>query len=192
MKKFFRVLLLVSCVAGFSAAGAAEIALSNRYAGTVIDHFQLDGSGNFSPVILSEAELRGTFGTGRVIVLSQFLPDRSVTACKIGEIALNMVFARSVTTFADYSQLFVSYDTGWICVAPAPAGGAVYRGKVVGHFVGGTGRFVGATGPFESNFGGNDLSGPFVVPTEKEPAVPFPGFGSFVGSSVGTVILPKQ
>jgi hypothetical protein len=189
--RVFLHLCVISCVAWFSAAGAVELAMSNRYSGTVIDHFQLDGSGNFSPVILSEAEMKSTFGTARLSVLSQFVPDYGVTACKASEIPLNMTFARSITTFADYSQLFVSYDSGWICATPGPAGTASYRGKVMGHFVGGTGRFVGASGSFESDFGGNDLSGLFVVGTDTEPAVQFPGFGSFVGSSTGTVILPK-
>lgn len=102
-----------------------------------------------------------------------------------------MTFARSITTFVDYSQLFVSYDSGWICATPGSAGTASYRGKVIGHIVGGTGRFVGASGTLESDFGGNDLSGPFVVGTDTEPAIQFPGYGSFVGSSTGTLILLK-
>lgn len=190
MRTFFRF-LAVLCVVWFSAAGAGEFNMSNRYAGTVLDHFQLDGSGNFTPVILSEAEMKSTFGTAKLSVLSQFAPDHGVAACHDGEIPLNMIFARSITTFADYSQLFISYDEGWICGTPGPAGVASYRGKVIGHIVGGTGRFVGATGTLESNFGGNDLSGPFVIGTDTELAIPFPGYGSFVGSSTGTVILPK-
>lgn len=70
MRTFFR-LCVIACFAWFSPAGATEFNMSNRYAGTVIDHFQLDASGNFSPAILSEADMKSTFGTARLSVLSR-------------------------------------------------------------------------------------------------------------------------
>ena len=191
MRAFLR-LCAISCVAWFSAAGAAETSMWGKYAGTATEQFYLDSSGNSQTVILSEAEMKGTFGAARLSVLSQFVPDFGLTVCAQGEIPLNMAFARSVATFEDYSQLFVSYDSGWICATPGPAGAASYRGKVNGHVVGGTGHFAGASGDIESDFGGSDLSGLFVVNCPVcAPEVPFPAYGSFAGSLKGTLLLPK-
>ena len=125
-------------------------------------------------------------------VLSQYAPDFGLTVCNVGEIPLDMIYARSVTTFKDLSQFFVVFDSGWICATPGPAGAASYYGRVTGHVVGGSGRFQGASGDVESDFGGNDLAGPFVMDCHGcDPEVPFPAFGSFSGSMKGRLTLPK-
>ncbi len=184
-------LCAVACAMWLSTAGAAETAMSGTYAGTVTDQFYLDSSGNAGAIILAEAMMKGTFGASRLSVMSKFAPDFSLTTCTQGEIPLSLVFGRSITTFENDGQLFATYDSGWICVTPGPAGAATYRGRVEGHIIGGTGRFVAASGDMDGNVGGRDLSGPFVVNCSGcAPDVPFPGYGSFVGSIKGTLVQP--
>jgi len=166
--------------------------MSGRFAGTVISQFQLDESGNPSEFLVSEAEMKGALGATRLSVLSQFVPDFSLTVCEPGEIPTSLVYARSVMTFQDMSVLYASFDSGWICITPGPAGVASYYGKVSAQVVGGTGRFAGATGHMESDFSGHDLAGPFVVDCPTcAPKVPFPAYGSFVGTTSGKLVLPK-
>lgn len=188
--------LIAGCVAcgamWLPIANAADVPLSGRFAGTVISHLQFDESGNPSEFLVSEAEMKGARGATRLSVLSQFVPDFSLTVCQAGEIPTSMVYARSVMTFQDLSVLYVSFDSGWICIKPGPVGVASYYGKVSAQIVGGTGRYVGATGHMESDFGGNDLAGPFVVDCPTcVPHVPFPAYGSFVGTISGKMNLPK-
>lgn len=55
-----------------------------------------------------------------------------------------------------------------------------------------TGRFTGATGYIEGEFHGNDLAGPFVVECPTcAPQIPFPGYGSYLGTVKGEMHLPK-
>ena len=188
--------LIAGCVAccamWIPMADAGDASMSGRFAGTVITHLQFDESGNPSQFLLCEAEMKGALGATRLSVLSQFVPDFSLTECQPDEIPTVMTYARSVTTFQDMSVLYGSFDRGWICIKPGPAGVASYYGKVSAAIIGGTGRFVGATGHMDWDFGGNDLAGPFVVncPT-CPPEVPFPTYGSFVGTITGKVALPK-
>jgi len=185
-------LCAISCVAWFPMADAGDIPMSGRFAGTVINHFQLDESGNPAEFIVSEAEFKGSLGASRLSVLSQFVPDFSLTVCHPDEIPLVMVYARSVGTFQDLSVYYASYDNGWICARPGPAGVSSYYGKVTGQIVGGSGRFAGASGQVESNFHGNDLAGLFVVDCPTcAPEIPFPAYGSFLGTMTGRMILPK-
>jgi hypothetical protein len=188
--------LIALCAVALAAwapmADAGDTPMSGRFAGTVINGFQLDSSGNPSEFIVSEAEMKGSLGATRLSVLSQFVPDFSLTVCQPDEIATSMVYARSVMTFQDMSVLYASFDKGWLCIKPGPAGVASYYGKVSAQVVGGTGRMEGASGHLESDFYGHDLAGPFVVncPT-CAPEVPFPAYGSFVGTMTGKLVLPK-
>jgi hypothetical protein len=177
------VLLAILISVWLPVAGAADRPISGAYAGTVIDQLAPDG-----PFLLSEAEMKGAFGAARLSVLSQFVPAEpgSVEACGIQEVPLVMIYARSVTTFKDFSQLFVKYTDGWICASPGEPV-ASYHGWVRGTVVGGSGHFAGAGGQIESRFGGTDLAGPFVGPGE----ILFPGYGSFVGSMEGMLTLPE-
>jgi hypothetical protein len=185
-------LCAIACAAWVPMAGAGDIPISARFAGTIITGFQLDSSGNPSNFIVSEAEMKGPLGVTRLSVLSQFVPDFSLTVCQPGEIPTSMVYARSVTTFQDLSVYYAVYDSGWICIKPGPAGVASYYGHVSATIVGGTGRMTGASGHLESDFYGNDLAGPLVLncPT-CAPEVPFPTYGSFLGTMTGELVLPK-
>lgn len=185
-------LCAIACAAWVPMAGAGDIPISGKFAGTVINGFQLDSSGNPAEFIVSEAEFSGAVGTKRISVLSQFVPDFSLTMCQPGEIPLAMVYARSVTTLRDMSVYYVNYDSGWICLKPGPVGVASYYGHVAGPIVGGTGRMTGASGHLESDFYGNDLAGLFVVDCPTcAPEVPFPTYGSFLGTMTGELVLPK-
>lgn len=185
-------LCAIALAAWFPVAHAEGIPLSARFAGTVINGFQLDSSGNPAAFIVSEAEMKGALGATRLSVLSQFVPDFSLAVCQPGEVPTSMVYARSVTTLQDLSTYYVKYDSGWICLKPGPAGVASYYGRVEGTIVGGTGRMTGASGHLESDFYGNDLAGQFVVDCPTcAPEVPFPAYGSFVGTMTGKLVLPK-
>jgi len=185
-------LCAIALAAWVPMASADDIPMSAKFAGTVINGLQFDSSGNPSAFIVSEAEMKGSLGATRLSVLSEFVPDFSLTVCQPGEIPTRMVYARSVMTFQDMSLLYASFDSGWICIKPGPAGVASYYGKVSAQVVGGTGRMTGASGRLESDFYGHDLAGPFVVncPT-CPPEVPFPAYGSFVGTMIGELVLPK-
>jgi len=184
-------LCALCCAMLLPVAHADGIHLSGRFAGTVVDGFQLDASGNPASFIVSDAEFKGSLAAKRLSILSQFVPDFSLTVCQPGEIPLAMVYARSVTTLQDLSVYYVDYDSGWICGRPGPAGVASYYGHVTGQIIGGTGRFNGASGHIDSDFYGNDLAGLFVIgcPT-CAPEIPFPGYGSFLGTMTGEMILP--
>ena len=158
----------------------------------MVSHFQLDESGNPASFLISEAEMKGSLGATRLSIVSNFVPDFSLTVCQPGEIPLSLDYARSVQTLKDLSVYYADYDTGWICVSPGPAGIASYYGKVTANVIGGTGRFEGATGYLESDFGGVDLTGQFVVDCPTcAPEIPFPGYSSFVGTFTGKISLSK-
>jgi hypothetical protein len=185
-------LCAVCCAVWLPMADAGEVRLSGRFAGTAVSHFQFDDSGNPASFIISEAAFKGALGARYLSVLSQFVPDFTLTTCQQGEVPLSMVYARSVTTFEDLNVFYIDYDSGWMCGRPVPVGMASYYGRVTGQIVGGTERFVGATGRIESDFHGNDLAGPFVVDCGTcAPEVSFPGYGSFLGTMNGELILPK-
>lgn len=181
-----------SCAMWLPMADAGDIPFTGRFAGTVVNHFQLDESGNPASFIISEAEMKGSQGASRISGLSQFVPDFSLTVCQPDEIPLSLVYVRSVTTFQDLSVQYATYDSGWMCGKAGPLGVASYYGKITGQIVGGTGRFVGATGSIEGEFYGHDLTGPFVVECPTcAPEVPFPGYGSFLGTVKGEIHLPN-
>ena len=181
-----------SCAMWLPTAGAGDIPFTGRFAGTVVNHFQLDESGNPASFIISEAEMKGSQGASRVSVLSQFVPDFSLTVCQPGEIPLSLVYARSVTTFQDLSVQYATSDSGWMCGKAGPLGMAGFYGEVSAQIIGGTGRFAGATGYYEGEFHGNDLAGSFVVECPTcAPEIPFPGYGSFLGTIRGELHLPN-
>jgi len=187
MKNYMQTLLLVLCAFVVTPTQAGEARLKIEYAGVTYDSVDLTTLSD--SVLVSDASATGTFGPMDVKVLSKFIPfvpipDPDVSCALPDKIPLGLNYARSVTTFKDHSQLFVYYDSGWICVTPGAPGEASYRGWVEGHIIGGTGRFEGATGYVETEFGGFDVSGQFVA---GGPA--FPAFGSWSGVLTGTVEL---
>ena len=143
--------------------------------------------------LTADAEAKGSFGATRaqlIIKFSLISPPTGVSnedGCGPNEFTLAMDYTRSITTFKDHSQMFVFWDTGMMCSTPGPAGMASYRGWADGHIVGGTGRFEGTTGTVHTDFGGYDLSGPFVYE-----GPPFPSFGSFSGIVDGKVFFPHH
>lgn len=172
---------------------AREIDVHSSFAGTIITPITAgyDVSGNFwgpEPMIVSEAEMRGSLGPANVSVVSRFDADTQVVAdCHgTGEpgVPFSMAYAFSVNTYKDHSQLYVKFDTGWICGMPGPSGSAFYRGYVEGTIVGGTGRFAGASGTMASDFYGHDLSGGLVIGEDQRPT-----FGSFYGTTSGQLII---
>ena len=162
-------------------AQAEGVDFNLKFAGTVYDVPDF-----VDTMIITEANASGSFGADHILVISKFTPFVPVPACTTDEIPMEMTFARSVTTYKNHDQMFVYWDSGWICATPGPAGYASYRGEVTGHIVSGTGRFEGATGTVTSEFGGFDLSGPFVI---EGPA--FPIMGSFTGTVYGTVVFAE-
>lgn len=186
MKTCVRMLLLALCAFLVTPAQAEEATLKIEYSGVVYDAVDLTTLSDF--IIISDAAAKGSFGPSDVKVLSKFtrfdpVPDNT-PACEPPKVLLGMAYARSVTTYKDYSQVFIYYDNGWICVTPGLPGEASYRGWVDGNIIGGTGRFEGASGHVETEFGGFDLSGMFVA---GGPA--FPALGSWSGVMTGTIEL---
>jgi hypothetical protein len=183
MKAYARILLLAFCAVLMAPAQVGEQPIMISYSGTVYDALDLTDT-----IVISEADAKGSFGATQVRVISKFTPFVPIPApdpsCEPTETPLVMNYARSVTTFKDHSHMFVFWDRGWICVTPGPSGQASYRGWVIGHIVGGTGRFAGATGNVETGFGGIDISGPFVA---EGPL--FPALGSWAGTVHGTVVF---
>lgn len=181
MKSYAQAFLLAFCAMLMAPAQAEEVDFSLKFAGTVYDVPALQPG---DTMIITEANASGSFGAQHILVISQFTPFLPAAACVEGEIPMVMGFARSVTTYKNHDQMFVFWDSGWICATPGPAGLSSYRGEVIGHIVSGTGRFEGATGTVTSEFGGFDLSGPFVF---EGPL--FPIMGSFAGTVYGTVVF---
>lgn len=188
MKAYLRVVLVALCAFFAVPVQAGEVPLMIEYSGTVTN--MLDAVPG-DTVIISEAHAKGSFGATRVTVLSKFLPPVPAyegSPCVVGiEWYMPMEYAYSTTLFKDFSQLFVNWDSGWICATPGPSGMASYRGFVSGHIAGGEGRFAGATGvDVESDFGGHDLMGPFVPGTPM-----FPTLGTFNGTLDGRVTFAE-
>ena len=185
MKTYLRVLLLAFCAFILAPAQAGDPKLKIEYAGVVYDNVDLI---NFpDTVVISDAAAKGSFGAMDVKVISKFsqgafIPDYA-PACEAG-VLVGMEFARSIATFKDYSQLFVLFDDGYLCIYPGSPGDTYYEGYVKGHIIGGTGRFENAEGDVESDFDGFDLLGPFV-----SDGPPFPAFGSWSGVLTGTIEL---
>lgn len=181
-----RMLLLALCAFLVAPVQAEEASLKIEYSGVVYDAVDLTTLTDF--IIISDATARGSFGPLDVKVLSKFTPfdpvPEDAPACASPKVLLGMAYARSVTTYKDYSQMFIYYDHGWICVTPGLPGEASYQGWVDGHIIGGTGRFEGASGYIETDFSGFDLSGVFVAG-----GPPFPALGSWSGVLTGTVEL---
>jgi hypothetical protein len=187
MKTYLRILLLAFCAFLLASAQAGEESLKMEYAGTV--HSMVDMLNPADVVIISEADAKGSFGAMQLKVVSKFtpfvpIPDPDVS-CDSPRVPFVMDFARSVTTYKDYSQMLVFWDTGWLCGMPGPAGQVYYEGRVEGRIVGGTGRFEGATGEVVSDFDGYDLSGPLVFEGPM-----FPTLGTWNGTVTGRVELP--
>ena len=185
MKTYLRILLLAFCAFILAPAQAGDPKLKIEYAGVVYDNVDLI---NFpDTVVISDAAAKGSFGAMDVKVISKFsqgafIPDYA-PACEAG-VLVGMEFARSIATFKDYSQLFVLFDDGYLCIYPGSPGDTYYEGYVKGHIIGGTGRFENAEGNVESDFDGFDLLGPFV-----SDGPPFPAFGSWSGVLTGTIEL---
>jgi hypothetical protein len=184
MKTCARILLLAFCAFLIAPAQAGEKSLKMEYAGTV--HSMADMLVPTDAVIISEADAKGSFGAMQLKVVSKFTPFVAIpdpeAKCDPPKIPMVMEYARSVTTYKDYSQMLVFWDTGWICATPGLTGEVYYVGRVEGRIVAGTGRFEGATGEVVSDFDGYDLSGPFVFE-----GPPFPTLGSWNGTVAGTV-----
>lgn len=185
MKAYVRILLLAICAFLLAPAQAGETKLKIEYAGVVYDNIDLV---NFpDTIVVSDATAKGTFGAMDVKVISKFsqtatIPDYA-SICTSG-VLVGMEFARSIATFKDYSQLFVLFDDGYLCITPGSPGDTYYEGRVTGQIIGGTGRFENAEGSVESEFDGFDLLGPFV-----SDGPPFPAFGSWSGVLTGTIEL---
>ena len=185
MKTYMRVLLLAICAFLLAPAQAGEAKLKIEYAGTIFNMVDVTDT-----VIISDADAKGSFGAMQIRVVSKFLaplpiPDPDVScAWPPEQLPFVMQFARSVTTFKDFSEMFVVWNSGWICGTPGAPGEFSYEGFVEGEIVGGTGRFEGATGEVTSKFSGFDLAGPFVTGGPE-----FPSFGSWKGTVVGTVVF---
>jgi hypothetical protein len=185
MKTYTRVLLLAICAFLVAAAQAGEARLKIEYAGVVYD--SVDLTTLMDTIIISDAAAKGSFGAMDAKVVSKFSPFEPLPGyappCESPKIPVGMLYARSVTTFKDHSQLFVYFDSGWLCVTPGVLSGeASYDGGGKGRIIGGTGRFAGATGEIDTEFGGVDLAGQFVG---EGPA--FPAFGSWSGVLTGTI-----
>jgi hypothetical protein len=187
MKTCARLLLLAFCALFLAPAQAGEANLKIYYAGTV---FNMVDPLNFGDtIIISDADARGSFGAMQTRVVSKFIPmmpipDPEVSCNMPDKVPFVMDYARSVTTFKDHSEMFIVWDSGWLCGTPGYPGAAPYEGFVKGNIVGGTGRFEGATGEVESEFGGFDLTGPFVIGGPE-----FPSFGSWKGTVTGAVVF---
>lgn len=156
----------------FAPVGSAgETPITARYAGsgwaTHADGFVPDGS----PVSLTVVEQKGTFGDASLVITTEWVVNAGISCPDGYTIKVALVYASTVTTFADQSQLFGVAQSGWIC--GNPAGG--YFGEVSGAYVGGTGRFEGATGDFVSKFDGAYL----------EPNLEFRSIRGTVEGSVG-------
>ena len=151
-------------------AGAGETSVSMRYAGsgwdTHVDGFVPDGLN----VSLTSGTVKGTHGAGTITISAEFRLEPTIDCPATHPRKYALVYAATVLTFADQSQLFgVSYD-GWICASNE----GQYYGEVSGVYVGGTGRFESATGDFVSRYGGAYL----------EPNL---SFRSIQGTAEGTV-----
>lgn len=182
MKTYLRVLLLAFCAMLIAPAQAGEAKLKIEYAGTIFSMVDVADS-----VIISDADAKGSFGAMQVRVVSKFLapmpiPDPDVSCAWPDKVPFVMQYARSVTTFKDFSEMFIVWNVGWICGTPGEPGEASYEGFVAGDIVGGTGRFEGASGEVTSYFTGFDLAGPIVFGGPE-----FPSFGSWKGTVEGTV-----
>ena len=185
MKTYLRILLLAFCAFILAPAQAGDVKLKIEYAGVVYDNVDLI---NFpDTIVISDAAAKGSFGAMDVKVVSKFSPFANIPdyapSCSTG-VLVGMEFARSVTTFKDYSQLFTLFDDGYLCIYPGSPGDTYYEGRVTGHIIGGTGRFKDASGDVESVFDGYDVIGPFV---SDGPI--FPAFGSWSGVLTGTIEL---
>ncbi len=174
---------------------AKEIDVTSSFAGTITTPITagMDITGTPwgpEPMIISEAQMRGSLGPANMSVISRFDTDGvPVADCNgTGEAGVPFVmeYAFSVSTYKDHSQLYVKFDTGWICGLPGTSGQSFYRGYVEGTIVGGTGRFAGATGTVTSDFYGHDLSGPLVAGEDHRPS-----YGSFYGTMEGNLILAE-
>ena len=187
MKSCARLLLLAICALFLAPAQAGEARLKFHYAGTVVN--MVDPLNFGDSIIISDADANGSFGAMQIRVVSKFIPmmpipDPEVSCDMPANVPFVMDYARSVTTFKDHSEMFVVWDSGWLCGTPGEPGAAAYEGFVEGRIVGGTGRFEGATGEITSTFGGFDLTGPFVIGGPE-----FPSFGSWKGITTGTVVF---
>ena len=184
MKTYLRLLLLAFSAFLLAPAQAGEAKLKIEYAGTIFNMIDIADT-----VIISDADAKGSFGAMRTRVVSKFLapvpiPDPDVSCVWPENVPFVMEYARSVTTFKDFSEMFVVWNSGWICGTPGAPGEFSYVGFVEGDIVGGTGKFEGATGEVTSDFTGFDLSGPFVTGGPE-----FPSFGSWKGTVEGKVEL---
>lgn len=156
----------------FAPLGSAgETSISARYAGSGWNTYA-DGfvPGGF-PVSLTVVAQKGTFGDADLVITTEWVANASVSCPDGYPVKVSLVYASTVTTFADQSQLFGVAQSGWIC--GSPEGG--YLGEVSGAYVGGTGRFEGATGDFVSKFDGAYL----------EPNLEFRSIRGTVEGSVG-------
>lgn len=171
----FRVLassaLLCMGVLCAPVSSAGETLISAKYAGSGWDT-HVDG---FVPdertVSLTLVTQKGTFGNATLTITTEWVDDARVPCPDGYPVKVALVYASTVTTFADQSQLFGVSQSGWIC--GNPEGG--YFGEVSGAYVGGTGRFEGATGDYVSKFDGAYL----------EPNLGFRSIRGTVKGSVG-------
>jgi len=178
-----KIMLLVCGLLMSLAAMAKEITINSSFAGTIATPVTAGPTGVLEPMILSEADMKGSLGPATLSVISRFDASDWVEDCHgtgAPGVPFDMAYAFSVSTYKEHSQLYVRFDTGWICGMPGTSGAAFYRGHVEGTIVGGTGRFEGASGTVQSDFFGNDLSGPLVIGEELRPS-----YGSFYGTMTG-------
>lgn len=203
MKIRTRLMPFVLGLAMSLGALAEEVTISMRagFAGTIVTPITAgvlaDGVTGWGPepMIISDARLvgKGRFGKGLMKVVSRFDSNepQPSTDCKgsgRAGLPLDMGYAFSVTTYDDFSQLYVRFTEGWICLNPFGASGDVfYWGYVSGDVVGGTGRFADASGTVSSDFYGHDLAGTFVA-SEDDHA----GFGSFYGNMRAEIEVEQE
>ena len=184
METYIRILLLAFCAFVLAPAQAGEAKLKMEYAGTIFNMMDFsDGT------IISDADAKGSFGPTQVRVVSKFtpflpIPDPQVSCSMTEKVPFVMEYARSVTTFKDFSEMFIVWTTGWLCGTPGDPGQASYDGFAEGEIVGGTGRFEGASGEVTTSFSGFDMAGPIVIGGPE-----FPSFGSWKGTIEGKVVF---
>ena len=160
-------------------------------AGSVITVSKITAIGIFVLFGLAAIWRGGTAGEGlaTVPVAEKFtpflpIPDPQVSCSMTEKVPFVMEYARSVTTFKDFSEMFIVWTTGWLCGTPGDPGQASYDGFAEGEIVGGTGRFEGASCEVTTSFSGFDMAGPIVIGGPE-----FPSFGSWKGTIEGKVVF---